>query len=100
MKNIQEIFNVVIAEGFYQPNYLATHYSEYMCISLKYAENRGVITKEEMYEALESIATYLKEDLDGIEGLETLLIEHNLPSDFPARLKIYQDWENRPELFL
>lgn len=98
MRNIQEIFNVVIAEGFYQPNYLATHYSDYMCFSLDVAERRKVITKEEMKEAQEAIAIYLKEYLGC--GLETLLVEHNLPSDFPARLKIYQDWENRPELFL
>ena len=97
MKNIQEIFNVVIAEGFYQQNYLATHYSEYMCVSLEYAERRKVITEEEMKEAQKAIATYLKEDLG--YGLEPLLEEINLPYDFSARLKIYQDWENRPELF-
>ena len=111
MRNIQEIFDAVIAAGRYHerdesfyaqivhcgdgPDWmLKIGYDQFMCNSVKIAAARGEITEEESDHARSAIASYLR----GWSTLDHSLERHKKPFQFVDRLKIYQNWEDRPNL--
>ena len=100
MRTAQEVFDAVINGGFYRAESRALMYSFHMCFSLEDAKLQGVISQEEMKATQDAITHYVMGELNVrcVEGLESILLQNNLPCDFPARLSIYQDWENRPNL--
>lgn len=85
-RSVQEIFDVVIGEGFY------TKHSYWMCPSLRSAFVEGVISRKEMVKARREIEIYLGPHYT----LESRLYFHDLPCKFSDRLAIYRDWANRP----
>jgi len=89
MKTTQEIFDLVIDQGFY-----TTETSMYMCWALDKALRLGDITKEEHCIATKEIEDYL----DGWFTFQTALRESGLPRSFQNRLAIYRNWANRPQL--
>lgn len=90
MRTIQEIFNAVIDNGYYEDSEV----KQFMCISLNAACKAGVITYEECYEATDLINDYIGEWF----FLEFALFNNGLPYDFESRLAIYRDWASRPVL--
>ena len=89
MRTTQEIFDVVIDEGFYGRDEYG-----FMCNALKRAYTVGSITPTECTDALIDIAKYL----NAYPTLESLLVKSELPCAFPDRLAIYRNWANRPQL--
>jgi hypothetical protein len=86
--NVQTVFDKVIDLGFYNQQ----QGSELMCRALKEAGRTGSISKEEFILANEEIKNYLS----GFGSLGGMLFYRESPWEFPARLAIYKDWENRP----
>lgn len=76
-----------------------------MCDALDFAEDSGLILKEEEYLATKAIAKYLREFskynkiqyIEGFAALEDALKYAGLPSTFEDRKAIYLDWANRPK---
>lgn len=96
VRSIQEIFNVVIEEGFYKSPSCSL-----MCFALIDAFDAGVISSEEMDAAHEAIRNYLTQtgEYNPI-FLKSALFLSGLPYSFEDRLAIYKDWDNRPKLKL
>jgi hypothetical protein len=86
-QEVQEIFNKVINAGYYT----GSDYG-FMCLSLSVANNQQVITAEERFTTIEEIANYIGSHITLMAYLESL----QLPYRGTDRLKIYQDWANRP----
>lgn len=101
MRTVQEIFNVVIAEGYYGefPFYTDNPFmTGFMCFALDRAYQESLITFNERDLAKREISRYLKALWGGIGGsnLKRCLVKRGLPSTSKARLAIYKDWKNRP----
>lgn len=70
-----------------------------MCVALSIANRHGAISRDEQTLAKREIDEYLRSACEGYElNLEFALSLQGLPSDYQARLTIYQDWNNRPAL--
>lgn len=95
-RSIQEIFNVVIEEGFYKSTSRSL-----MCSAIVDAFDAGVISLKEKDAAHEAIRDYLAQtgEYDPI-FLKSAFFLSGLPYSFEDRLAIYKDWENRPKLKL
>lgn len=110
-RNIQEIFDNCIKDGFYSTgNGIDT--CSFMCISLKMAKDNGVISEKECDSALveiglylEEVSNFLNEPFDGYQPTEKseittmrsalrLLCCGNSPEDV---LEVYKNWANRPQ---
>ncbi len=89
-KTTQEIFNIVIDNGYYGTE--ASHREDFMCIALFSAYINKVITKDELAKATDEIDDYL----NGVPLLRLYLLDRDLPHSFNDRLAIYRDWTNRP----
>ncbi len=89
-KTTQEVFNIVIDNGYYGTG--ASHRSDFMCIALSSAYTNKVITKDELAKATDEIDDYL----NGVLLLRSYLRDRDLPHSFNDRLAIYRDWANRP----
>lgn len=90
-RTIQEVFDVVIKEGYYSKNYTK---SIFMCIALASAYNNKVITLVEYKKCKKAISRYLGNSI----LLKNKLTKNGLPFNFDDTLKIYLDWGNRPKL--
>lgn len=95
-ERIQEVFNTLIAEGYYK---------NYMCdaVNAAYYDPDGPFTDHtEADLVLAEIEKYLRKPYEDFPhtffSLECALIHNNLPSDYETRLAIYKDWENKPKL--
>lgn len=89
MKTVQEIFNGIIEDDLYQSQ------GYFMCVSLHFAWEKGLITDEEHDQCLEEIYDFIwpRATLHGIFGL----LDHRLTKE--VRLEIYKNWERRQEIF-
>lgn len=92
-RNIQQIFNKVIKDGFYPGETLHT---VGMCISLVKAQRKGSITSLDMAKADDAIFLYMKGT--GYAYLSAALKVSGLPHDVDATLAIYKAWKRRPLL--
>ena len=90
--NIQEIFNLVIDQGYYDTS---QDWSA-MCNSLHNAWDYGEISKDDYRFAVEQIDRYLRPT--DCSYLFTALKQAGLPNTIKARTAIYRDWANRPAL--
>lgn len=92
MKTVQEIFNGIIEDDLYQSQ------GYFMCVSVDFAWDRGLITDEEhdlcrdaLYDFLECYPTlhgkFIKYGFLGAELTKEV------------RLEIYKNWERRQEIF-
>ena len=100
-RNLQEIFQTVIAHGYYNKY-------TFMCVALKESTNDCVITYKERDKAIRAIDTYLtKLGVNPTESYDTLIaaLNHNckvnilcLPRDQtdPITLAVYINWKARP----
>ena len=96
MRTVQEIFEVVIDNGFYAAKYIKDTSSPVMCYALLYAKGAGMITHPEYASAFEEVKGYIGGT--GCPTLKMALDASNMKSDFNDLLMIYLDWEFRPEL--
>ena len=89
MKTVQEIFNGIIEDNLYQSQ------GYFMCVSLHFAWEKGLITDEEHDQSLEEIYDFIgpRATLHGMFGLR----DHRLTEE--VRLEIYKNWERRQEIF-
>lgn len=90
--NVQEIFNRVIDQGYYDISFAHTA----MCHSLNKAWDEEAISEEEYQLACEQIEEYLL--TADCAYLFTALRNAGLPHTIEARTAIYRDWANRPNL--
>ena len=93
-RSVQEIFNVVIYNGFYRYNDSVCHPS--MCEAIRYAHVFGVITQTEVYKACDAIYSYMKDEKCGYLAIS--LKDRGLPHSYEDRLDIYKNWKHRPKL--
>lgn len=116
VRNIQEIFDLVLAEGMYAPhnlhNSLSTREYIWMCHALDCAFADGMITAEELRTTKAAILEYTSaggekehtmcEALFALSkgvGWERSYLDEVRPRHcYEQLLAIYKDWENRPEL--
>ena len=98
MRSIQEIFNVVIKAGIYNPAKTSSSMSSaYMCYALDHAYNsKNLITGEERKAAQEAIEEYVYSLCETTCWLATALSNNGLPHSPKDLLAVYQDWNNRP----
>ncbi len=89
MKTVQEIFNGIIEDDLYQSQ------GYFMCISLDYAWNHGLITDQEHDQCLEEIYDFIG-PCATLHGMFELR-DHRLTKE--VRLEIYKNWERRQEIF-
>ena len=103
MRKLQEIFDVVIAEGFYGTD---DNQAEYMCNALNRAASAGVITWQERDKADSSISKYLRHLYTGtprricytLAGAMTYGIDGGVGFvSFDRTLKVYKNWKRRPK---
>lgn len=94
MRNIQEIFDVVIDRGFYSNVPIYNWASWYMCEAVYFAQVTGHITGAERRMAVDAINEYLQ----AYVFLRAALSCSDLPCGYEDRLAIYKDWANRPQL--
>lgn len=89
MKTVQEIFNGIIEDGLYQSQ------GYFMCVSLHFAWEKGLITDEEHDQCLDEICDFIGPcaTLHDMFGLRY----HRLTKG--VRLEIYKNWERRQEIF-
>lgn len=94
MRTVQEIFNLAIKTGAYKLNG-----ERFMCLALDSMRYNGLITIDECQLAENEIERYLKYLGNKVKGgyLGVALERSGLPFSFEDRLKIYQNWENRPK---
>ena len=90
--NIQEVFNRVIDQRYY--NELTANSA--MCNSLYIAWCWDVINTDEYLFAGEQIKDYILPT--SCAYLEEALAKSGLPNTIEARTAIYRDWANRPTL--
>ena len=102
-RNLQEIFQTVIAHSYYSCNKYP-----FMCVALKEASYDCVITYKERDKAIRAIDTYLtKLGVNPAESYDTLIaaLNHNckvnilsLPKDptYLITLAVYLNWKARP----
>lgn len=95
MRTIQEIFNLVIDNGFYE---IESKGYAYMCHSLYSAYKNGCIGMDEVVLATDAIESYMQgsEVIALVTALDSGLGKET--STFRDCLLVYKDWENRPEL--
>lgn len=92
-RSVQQIFNVVIDEGFYTNYYESEMCSNLMCVALSCAYHKKLITRAECLKAKAAIREYLGDDY---MFLQQFLQDNGYYFSFAARVTIYKDWENRP----
>ena len=90
--NIQEIFNRVIDQEYYD----TSHNYSAMCNSLHKAWHLEVISGDEYLFAREQIRNYLY-PVNRVYLGDALKVA-GLPNTIEARTDIYRDWANRPSL--
>ena len=90
MRKLQEIFNLTIQMKFYP------HRSDYMCVALSDMMEADHITRNEYLMATNEIMDYIH--IADTDSLEHALETSKLPSYEEDRIKLYLDWENRPQL--
>jgi hypothetical protein len=99
-RTVQQLFNAVIAEGFYSADYRRFDDpfppSEWMCCAVTSAVKAKCITEAEAGKLARAINQYLYSMYNAAGTLATALRRNDLPADFNARLTIYRDWDNRP----
>lgn len=109
---IQEIFDIVIESGcygeheYYKPIndddlqsddcYWSEDVRDFMCGALSVAYYRELISSMEMDQTKSEIQKYLRSANRAY--LSSALRRAGLPHDFNAKLAIYKDWANRPNL--
>ena len=99
MRSIQEIFDVVLDTGAYDPSGEEyEHCSRYMCFALEVThELFNVITEEECKVATEAATNYVALlGNGGTRVLSTALAYRDLPHSPDDLINIYKDWNNRP----
>lgn len=96
--DIQEIFNIVIDAGFYDPRGRVTHDLSrlFMRLALDSAAIEHRITRYQCIIAQNAIKKYLV----GTGYLTEALAANGLPYGPEDLLAVYTDWANRPELKL
>jgi hypothetical protein len=90
-QKVQAIFDKVITAGLYP---VPSCNISFMCEALWCARFDGCITKEEETYAIDAIRLYLNGQLTLSYFLNVVL---NLSCTIEDRLKIYQNWANRPQ---
>lgn len=97
MRPIQEIFDTVIAKGFYGPDShdCSLTRTPYMCHALLYAaEEQEVITAAESAFAIQAVKDYLKDYTTLVVALTCSMLPHGMEDC----QNIYQNWSSRPQL--
>ena len=89
MKTVQEIFNGIIEDDLYQSQ------GYFMCVSLHFAWEKGLITDEEHGQCLEEIHDFIKPYIT----LHNIFKPQNPKLTKEVRLEIYKNWERRQEIF-
>jgi len=89
MRNLQDIFNVVIESGLYREEM-------YMCHALSRALYRDLISLDEYIKASTSIDIYLK--FRSSLSMKRVFEQCGRKTTMQDRLAIYKDWRNRPRL--
>lgn len=92
MRSIQEVFDVCIAVG----NYAKHNNKDMMCLSLDQTVRENLITGEERDRCIKEIDAYVNPL--AYSTLKRLLTAHKRDSSFKARLQIYTDWANKPNI--
>lgn len=92
MRDIQEIFNLIIAEGLFNDN--CEDGDVYMCDSVDSAYYQGIITADEREYVKSNISKYIR----GAFSLRGMLKRNGLAHEYEDRRALYLDWANRPEL--
>lgn len=101
MRSIQEIFNTVIAAGYYGERG-GKMCSPFMCIALRLASMDLTLSEDEYSFATEEIEGYLgqlqkrRQETPHSNSLRAELGAANLPSSDEDCLATYKDWANRP----
>lgn len=90
MRKIQEIFNLAIQMEMYP------HRTDYMCVALSVMLEADHITRNEYSMATDEIMDYIH--IADTDSLEHALEISKLPYYEEDRIKLYLDWENRPQL--
>ena len=88
---VQAIFDKVIKAYFYPIPNETTHW---MCEALWLARRHNIVSRDEQEYAVHAIKDYLKGHLTLRAFLKG---ELNLPNSIEDRLKIYQNWSDRPQ---
>lgn len=102
MRTVQKVFSVVIDNGHYTEKHCTSWASPYMCFALDKAYANGSITKKEREKGKCVIAAYIQAlmknsaSTDRISALDDALCSVGLPFGHNEKLKIYQNWEQRP----
>lgn len=89
--DIQEVFDLLIDHEIYNPH---SPNLGFMCDAVDYADKIELIPSKVAVKIKKRIATYTK----GYFTLRGILTLNGLPNEPDDLLKIYQDWENRPDL--
>lgn len=108
MRPVQEVFNAIIESGLFKESEkpMRGSHTKYpaMCLEAHTAYLDGVITAEEKLLVFTETQRYLNRMLDGVMPpyhgpayLAIVLDLLDMPCHYNDRLKIYQDWENRPK---
>lgn len=92
MRDIQEIFNLIITEGLFDDKY--GDGDVYMCDSVDSAFHQDIITAEEREYVKNNISKYIR----GTFSLRGTLKRNGHPHEYEHRKALYLDWANRPEL--
>lgn len=90
MRKVQEIFNLAIQMEMYP------HQSDYMCVVLSAMLEADHITVSEYTMVTNEITDYIH--IADTDSLEEALEFSKLPYYEEDRIKLYLDWENRPQL--
>ena len=90
---IQKILNKVLNSGYYYPE-VKPQFNSFMCLAAEQAAENNVIYLSE----LELLNEVIDDYLGNYDNLEFALDLNGLPSEFEDRKRLYQDWENRPQL--
>ena len=90
-ERLQEIFNLMIETGLYDPRPKKDSSKRFMCNAINTSIELGVLSDEEASMAVRAIDDYL-----GIYGTMKQALLNNHSDKQP--MDIYRDWANRPKL--
>ena len=81
---------------------LCDNHSYYMCDVLEEIHYQGIITAQELQNVSSEIIDYINSDSENLEvySLESFLEKNSLPSTHEDKIKIYKNWDLRPEIAL
>jgi len=92
VRNIQEVFDIVIEEGLY-----GCGGSYYMCHALSSAFEQNLITDDEHNKCTDAISVYIKSK-NSNASLSRALNYCGEDNDSEYRLHLYKNWSKRPRL--